>query len=36
MKPYFMSAWPVLQAFQQRIGARPEVQQVMRDEGLLG
>lgn len=36
MKPYFMSAWPVLQAFQQRIGARPAVQQAMRDEGLLG
>jgi glutathione S-transferase len=31
-----MSPWPVLQAFQQRIAARPAVQQAMRDEGLLG
>ena len=27
---------PNLQAFHERIGARPAVQQVMRDEGLLG
>ncbi len=31
-----MSAWPVLQAYQARIGARPAVQQAMRAEGLLG
>lgn len=31
-----LSAWPALQAFQQRIGARPAVQQALRDEGLLG
>ncbi len=30
-----LAAWPRLQAFQQRIGARPAVQQAMRDEGLL-
>lgn len=31
-----MAPWPVLQAFQQRIAARPAVRQAMRDEGLLG
>jgi glutathione S-transferase len=31
-----MSAWPVLNAFQDRIAARPAVRQAMRDEGLLG
>ncbi|HEU4375959.1 MAG TPA: glutathione binding-like protein, partial [Telluria sp.] len=31
-----LSAWPVLQAYQARIAARPAVQQAMRDEGLLG
>jgi glutathione S-transferase len=31
-----MSAWPVLQAYQARIAARPAVQQAMRAEGLLG
>ncbi len=31
-----LSAWPRLQAFQQRIAARPAVQQALRDEGLLG
>jgi glutathione S-transferase len=31
-----MSPWPVLQAYQERIAARPAVQQAMRDEGLLG
>jgi glutathione S-transferase len=31
-----LSAWPVLQAFQARVAARPAVQQAMRDEGLLG
>lgn len=30
-----LSPWPHLQAFQQRIGARPAVQQALRDEGLL-
>lgn len=30
-----MSAWPVLQAYQARIGARPAVQEAMRAEGLL-
>ena len=28
--------WPELQALHERIGARPAVQQAMRDEGLLG
>jgi glutathione S-transferase len=31
-----LSPWPLLQAFQQRIAARPAVQQALRDEGLLG
>ena len=31
-----LAGMPNLQAFQARIGARPAVQQVMRDEGLLG
>ncbi|MET0856422.1 MAG: glutathione transferase GstA [Telluria sp.] len=31
-----LSPWLALQAFQQRIAARPAVQQAMRDEGLLG
>lgn len=31
-----LSPWPVLKAFHERIGARPAVQQAMRDEGLLG
>lgn len=31
-----MGAWPELKAFHARIGARPAVQQAMRDEGLLG
>jgi glutathione S-transferase len=30
-----LSPWPVLQAFQARVAARPAVQKVMRDEGLL-
>lgn len=30
-----MSAWPVLGAYQQRIAARPAVQQALRAEGLL-
>ena len=29
-----LDAWPVLQAYQGRIGARPAVQQAMREEGL--
>jgi glutathione S-transferase len=31
-----LSPWPQLEAFQERIAARPAVQQAMRDEGLLG
>lgn len=31
-----LSAWPALVAFQQRVGARPAVQAVLKDEGLLG
>jgi glutathione S-transferase len=31
-----LAPWPVLQAYQARIAARPAVQQAMRDEGLLG
>jgi glutathione S-transferase len=27
--------WPVLQAYQARVAARPAVQQALRDEGLL-
>lgn len=30
-----LSAWPVLQAYQARIAARPAVQQAMRDEGMI-
>jgi len=30
-----LSPWPALQRFQARVGARPAVQQAMRDEGLL-
>jgi glutathione S-transferase len=30
-----LSAWPVLAAYQQRVGARPAVQQAMREEGLI-
>jgi glutathione S-transferase len=31
-----LAPWPRLEAFQERIAARPAVQQAMRDEGLLG
>ena len=31
-----MSAWPVIEAYQQRIAARPAVHEAMRAEGLLG
>jgi glutathione S-transferase len=31
-----LSPWPSLQAFQERIAARPAVRQAMGDEGLLG
>ena len=31
-----LTTWPALQAFQQRIAARPAVRQAMGDEGLLG
>jgi glutathione S-transferase len=31
-----LAPWPALQAFQQRIAARPAVRQAMGDEGLLG
>ncbi|HEX9172959.1 MAG TPA: glutathione binding-like protein, partial [Telluria sp.] len=30
-----LSPWPPLLAFHQRVAARPAVQRVMRDEGLL-
>ncbi|MFA9217394.1 MAG: glutathione transferase GstA [Sphingomonadaceae bacterium] len=30
-----LSPWPALLAFQQRVAARPAVQQALRDEGLL-
>jgi glutathione S-transferase len=30
-----LSGFPLIQAFQQRVGARPMVQQALRDEGLL-
>lgn len=30
-----LSGWPVLAAYQQRVGARPAVQQAMREEGLI-
>ena len=30
-----LAPWPVLQAFQARVAARPAVQQALRDEGLL-
>ena len=30
-----LSPWPLLQAYQQRVGGRPAVQQAMRAEGLL-
>jgi glutathione S-transferase len=31
-----IAPWPVLTAYLERIGARPAVQQAMREEGLLG
>lgn len=31
-----IASWPVLTAYLERIGARPAVQQAMREEGLLG
>jgi glutathione S-transferase len=31
-----LSPWPVLQAYLERIAARPAVRQALRDEGLLG
>jgi glutathione S-transferase len=30
-----LADWPVLQAYIERVGARPAVQQAMRDEGLI-
>lgn len=30
-----LSPWPVLASYQQRVGARPAVQQAMREEGLV-
>lgn len=30
-----LSGWPVLAAYQQRVAARPAVQQAMREEGLI-
>ncbi len=30
-----LGPWPALAAFQARIGARPAVQQAMREEGLI-
>ena len=35
MVHFDLAPWPAVQAFQARIGARPAVQQAMRDEGLL-
>lgn len=32
---FSLADWPVLQAYSARIGARPAVQQAMRDEGLI-
>ena len=32
---FSLADWPALQAFRARIGARPAVQQALRDEGLL-
>lgn len=36
--PYFefdLAPWPTLQAFQGRVGARPAVQQALKEEGLI-
>jgi glutathione S-transferase len=30
-----LSPWPVFAAYAQRVGARPAVQQALRNEGLL-
>lgn len=32
---FSLADWPQLQAFRERVGARPAVQQALRDEGLL-